>query len=311
MKAKETAPDLSWFLKFSAGIEALEAMQFDKAEQELKAAVKIAEELRIGEFYINSLSALGDCQRMAGKYKEAEATISEVISFAQDYAKHDKSHLALGLGAMGQLFLEQHKTEQAVAYLERSVAVLRRMRQSLQPECLTVFFGLITCYIDNGELDKADKLSRYTLDLSKELLGTADSATLMAMTLCAAVATLSGKQTRADILNCQIRTLVRGEGGVQVSDTLGLMESLLRQLEQSGSVMTKPISICFGDEESVIFQNELQGLGAILKSTATEAPSDANNHAANTRNVKQRKTSVPASHQETRPASNASKAKKR
>lgn len=245
---RQTVSEDRWKETFSAGLKALDKGSLVEAIKQLEVAVDIAGQLGLIEPLIDSLLALADAQRMHRQYDEAEATLKTAVEFSSKLrAKHSVSR-AFCLGGLGRFYLEQNKTNDAIYLLENAVRLLRRHRHSAEPEYLTVFLALTSCYLQVQDFDKADKLSRYTYDLSKELVGPNDAATVMAMTMCAASAAALGKQRRADILNCQIRTITQVETKNGVSDKLGIAAAMLRRLRANGIIEKKPIVISFDGE---------------------------------------------------------------
>lgn len=257
----QTVSEQRWLETFSAGIAALDAGDLKAAKKELEVAVDIAGQLGMTEPLTNSLLALGDAQRMSGQYKEAEVTLRRAIDFSFNHPEKNRIPYAFCLGGLGRLYIEQSRTDEAIHFLEMAVSMLRHHRASAEPEYLTVFLALITCYLESQEFEKADKLSRYTYDLSKALVGPADAATVMAMTMCAASAAALGKQRRADILNCQIRTIMREQEKKGASDELGIAAAMLRQLNANGAVDTRPIVFSFGGEEEVVLERDIPSFG--------------------------------------------------
>ena len=204
----QTVNEQAWAETFTAGMAALDAGNLKKATKDLQDAVEIAGQLGFTDSLTNSLLALGDAQRLSRHYEKAEETFARAIEFSFKHPTGQRIPYAFSLGALGRLYIEQNKIEQARDQLEMAASILRRHRASAEPEFLTVFLALITCYLEQNDFEKADKLSRYTYDLSKSLVGDSDAATLMVMSMCAASADGLGKQRRADILRCQIRTMV-------------------------------------------------------------------------------------------------------
>lgn len=250
-----------WLDTFSSGIAALDAANLKSAKRDLELAVDIAGQLGMSEPLTNSLLALGDAQRMSGQYQEAEATLRRAIDFSFKHPGKNRIPYAFSLGGLGRLYIEQNRTDEAIHFLEMAVSLLRHHRASAEPEYLTVFLALITCYLETQEFEKADKLSRYAYDLSKALVGPADAATVMAMTMCAASAAALGKQRRADILNCQIRTIMQDQKRRGASDELGIAAAMLRQLNANGAVDTRPIVFSFGGEEEVVWERDIPTFG--------------------------------------------------
>jgi tetratricopeptide (TPR) repeat protein len=258
--SSQTMNEQTWAKNFSAGIAALDAGRFKKATIDLESAVEIAGQLGLTEPLTNSLLALGDAHRLAGHYQKAEETFRQAVDFSFKHPEGKRISYAFSLGALGRLYIEQDRIDQARDLLEMAVSMLRHHRASAEPEFLTVFLALITCYLEQQEFEKADKLSRYTYDLSKALVGPADAATVMAMTMCAASAKALGKQRRADILHCQIRTIMHDQRKKGASDELGIAASMLRQLNREGVVDTRPIVFDFGGEEFV-FERDIPSFG--------------------------------------------------
>lgn len=250
-----------WLETFSAGIAALDAGNLKNAKKNLEVAVDIAGQLGMTEPLTNSLLALGDAQRMSGQYHEAEATLRRAVDFSFKHPGKNRIPYAFSLGGLGRLYIEQNRTHEAIQFLEMAVSMLRHHRASAEPEYLTVYLALITCYLETREFEKADKLSRHTYDLSKTLVGPADAATVMAMTMCAASAAALGKQRRADILNCQIRTIMREQKKKGASDELGIAAAMLRQLNANGAVDTRPIVFSFGGEEELVWERDIPTFG--------------------------------------------------
>ncbi len=257
----QAVSEQNWLKTFSAGIAALDAGNLKTAKKELEVAVDIARQLEMTDPLTDSLIALGDAQRMSGLYKEAEVTLRRAIDFSFKHPEKNRIPYAYSLGALGRLFIEQGRTDEAIHFLEMAVSMLRHHRASAEPEYLTVFIALITCYLETQEFEKADKLSRYTYDLSKALVGPADAATVMVMTMCAASAEALGKQRRADILNCQIRTIMQEQEKRGASDELGIAAAMLRQLNANGAVDTRPVVFSFGDEEEVVWDRDIPTFG--------------------------------------------------
>ena len=213
----ETSDEQSWAEIFGAGIAALHGGNFKNATKYLEAAVDIAGRLGLIEPLTDSLLALGDAQRLSGQYQMAEETFRNAIDFSFKHPEGKRIRYAFSLGALGRQYIELERIDQARDLLEMTVSMLRHHRASAEPEFLTVFLALITCYLDQQDFEKADKLSRYTYDLSKVLVGPADAATVMAMTMCAACAEALGKQRRADILHCQIDSSFRSRRRVHLT----------------------------------------------------------------------------------------------
>jgi|688.fasta_scaffold424718_1 tetratricopeptide (TPR) repeat protein len=256
----QTINEQTWAKTFSAGIAALDAGSFKNATKDLETAVDIAGQLGLTEPLTNSLLALGDAQRLSGQYQKAEKTFQRAIDFSFKHPEGKRIPYAFSLGALGRLYIEQNRIDQARDLLEMAVSMLRHHRASAEPEFLTVFLALITCYLEQQEFEKADKLSRYTYDLSKALVGPADAATLMAMTMCAVSAKALGKQRRADILRCQIRTIMQDRKKKGACDELGIAASMMRQLNREGVVDTRPIVFDFGGEE-IVFERDIPTFG--------------------------------------------------
>jgi len=239
----------------------MDAGNLKRATKDLEVAVDLAGKLGLTEPLTNSLLALGDAQRMSGQYEAAEVTLRKVIDFSFKHPGENRVSYAYCLGGLARLFIERNRMDEAMHFLEMAVSILRHHRAFAEPEYLTVFLALITCHLEKQEYEKADKLSRYTYDLSKALVGPADSATVMAMTMCAASAEALGKERRARILHCQIRTIMQEQKMKGASDQLGIAAAMLRQLDNQGVIDTRPVVFSFGGEEEFIFERDIPTFG--------------------------------------------------
>lgn len=261
----------AWLETFSAGIAAMDAGNLKRATKDLEIAADLAGQLGLTEPFTNSLLALGDAQRMSGQYEAAEVTLRKAIDFSFKHPSENRVSYAFCLGGLGRLFIEQNRIEEAMHFLEMAVSMLRHHRASAEPEYLSVFLALITCYLEKQEYEKADKLGRYTYDLSKAVVGPADAATVMAMTMCAASAEALGKGRRARILHCQIRTIMQEQKKKGASDQLGIASAMLRQLNNQGVVDTRPVVFSFGGEEEFVFERDIPTFGgSSTKKSKTE-----------------------------------------
>ncbi|MBX9689126.1 MAG: tetratricopeptide repeat protein [Candidatus Obscuribacterales bacterium] len=201
-----------WSVSFNAGIAAMESGLVNDALTNLKRAVEIAQKNELKDELTDSLIALGDAHRMLGDFKNAETTLSQAVDFSFRNPGKNRLRYAYSLGAIGRLFVEQNRLDEAMHHLDIGVSILRRSRDFAEAQFLTVFFAQINCYLGKKVFDKADELATYTHDLSKDLLGANDPATVMALTMCIVTAEALGRSVRANSLRQEMALLMQSTG---------------------------------------------------------------------------------------------------
>ncbi|MBX9719800.1 MAG: hypothetical protein K2X81_00255 [Candidatus Obscuribacterales bacterium] len=201
-----------WSNAFNAGIAAMEAGKVKDALSELERATSIAQKNSFTDELTDSLVALGDAHRMLGDFKNAETVLSQAVDFSFRNPGKSRLRYAYSLGAIGRLFVEQNRLDEAMHHLDIAVSILRRSREKADANFLTVFFALVNCYLGKKIFDKADELAGYTYALSKELLGANDPATVMALTMCIITAESLGRNYRANELRQEMASLLQSAG---------------------------------------------------------------------------------------------------
>ncbi len=205
MTVDTRAEEYKWAENFGAGIASLEKGNFAKAARSLETACAIAEKLELTEPLSNSLIALGDAYRLAEQYDKAEQTFKKAVAFSDKFLE-DKTQWAFANAALGRLYIELDKTVEAKSAFEQAIPIFKRQRDEAEPESISAFVGLITCYLQLSDFEKGEKLAEYAADLSKKLLGQDDSTTSMLMNLWAVCAEARGKDKKA----AQIRARIDG-----------------------------------------------------------------------------------------------------
>ncbi len=196
MTGDNRADEYKWSESFGAGVSALEKGNFAKAARSLETAAAIAEKLELTEPLSNTLIALGDAYRLAEQYDQAEQTFKKAIAFS-DKIFEDKTQFAFSNAALGRLYIELDKTIEAKNAFEIAIPIFKRQRAEAETESVSVFVGLITCYLQLDDFEKGEKLAEYAADLSQKLLGPTDSTTIMVLNLWAVCAEARGKDKKA------------------------------------------------------------------------------------------------------------------
>ncbi|MDQ5935594.1 MAG: hypothetical protein QG574_2900 [Cyanobacteriota bacterium erpe_2018_sw_21hr_WHONDRS-SW48-000092_B_bin.40] len=203
MTVDTRAEEYKWAENFGAGIASLEKGNFAKAARSLETACAIAEKLELTEPLSNSLIALGDAYRLAEQYDKAEQTFKKAVAFSDKFLE-DKTQYAFANAALGRLYIELDKTLEAKNAFEQAIPIFKRQRDEAEPESISAFIGLITCYLQLSDFEKGEKLAEYAADLSKKLLGLDDSTTSMVMNLWAVCAEARGKDKKAAQIRARI-----------------------------------------------------------------------------------------------------------
>lgn len=203
MTVDTRAEEYKWSENFGAGIASLEKGNFAKAARSLETACAIAEKLELTEPLSNSLIALGDAYRLAEQYDKAAEQLKKAVAFSEKYLD-DKIQYAFANVALGRLYIELDNTIEAKNAFEQAIPIFKRQRDEAEPESISAFIGLITCYLQLNDFEKGEKLAEYAADLSKKLLGTDDSTTSMVMNLWAVCAEARGKDKKAAEIRSRI-----------------------------------------------------------------------------------------------------------
>lgn len=203
MTVDTRAEEYKWAENFGAGIASLEKGNFAKAARSLETACAIAEKLELTEPLSNSLIALGDAYRLAEQYDKAEQTFKKAVAFSDKFLE-EKTQYAFANAALGRLYIELDKTLEAKSAFELAILIFKRQRDEAEPESISAFIGLITCYLQLSDFEKGEKLAEYAADLSKKLLGADDSTTSMVMNLWAVCAEARGKEKKAAEIRARI-----------------------------------------------------------------------------------------------------------
>lgn len=203
MTGDNRADEYKWAENFGAGISSLEKGNFAKAARSLEAAAAIAEKIELTEPLSNTLIALGDAYRLAEQYEKAEQTFKKAVTFSEKFLD-DKTQYAFSNAALGRLYIELDKTIEAKNAFEQAIPIFKRQRSEAEPESISAFIGLITCYLQLSDFEQGEKLAEYAADLSRGLLGPADSNTVMVMNLWAVCAEARGKDKKAAEIRARI-----------------------------------------------------------------------------------------------------------
>lgn len=225
----------NWLASYFEGIAALNSGAYKKAVYEFESAVEIARNLELADPLTDTLVLLGDALRLLGQFEEAERTLWRAIDYSFVHWDVNRVPYGFSLGALGRLYMDQDRYEKAIWSLEWASSMLRHHRASAEPEYLSVFFALIICYLQMDEDRKADKLSRYTYDLGKLLVGPNDAASVVALAMCSGCAERLGNLRRAKILHYQLLLIMQDQKASITSDELGIV-SVLDALRADGFI---------------------------------------------------------------------------
>ena len=195
MTSDNRAEEYKWAENFGAGVASLEKGNFAKAARSLETAVAIAEKLELTEPLSNTLIVLGDAYRLAQQYDRAEQTFKKAVAFSDKFLE-DKTQFAFSNAALGRLYIELDKTIESKDAFELAIPIFKRQRSEAEPESISAFVGLITCYLQLNDFERGEKLAEYAADLSIELLGPAASETIVVLNLWAVCAEAQGKKKK-------------------------------------------------------------------------------------------------------------------
>jgi tetratricopeptide (TPR) repeat protein len=171
MRSQPEARDL----RLSAGIQAGAAFLVMRA-QTLRYAGRLAEaresltQIRSLVHEVEGAEELshwlaGNLAIQAGNLAGAERESVHLLEKAE--AAGSMSTLALGLSTLGQCLVSQGRAAEAIAPLERAIAIHREQRIFRQTEPASTV-SLAEAQLQLGELDRADEIARETLAFARE-----------------------------------------------------------------------------------------------------------------------------------------------
>jgi tetratricopeptide (TPR) repeat protein len=121
-----------WEEYTSAGIQAVRAGQYARAEQLLTRAAKKAEELGPQEKG-RSLNNLAELYRRQGRATEAERYFTQALSVKESELGEDHPDVATSLNNLAQLYVAQGRDFEAAPLLERSLAIQEKALDAEHP----------------------------------------------------------------------------------------------------------------------------------------------------------------------------------
>ena len=158
-----------WEEYTSAGIQAVRAQQYARAEQLLIRAAKKAEELGPQEKG-RSLNNLAELYRRQGRVAEAERYFTEALSVKEAELGGDHPDVATSLNNLAQLYVAQGRDLEAAPLLERSLAIQEKVLDAEHPVLGRTLTLLGEVYRHLGRED-----ALFEIEVRKRLLREEDS----------------------------------------------------------------------------------------------------------------------------------------
>lgn len=237
---KSTSPQ--WLEHYRSGMLAMNRGNFKKAKDQLHAAAEISLNAESTEIVAYSFMALSEAYRATNQFDQATSILLEAtrVSFAD---KDSPIIHAFCLCALGSNLMDEDQMSEGTYILQKGVNKLRRFRREAEPRFIMAFIILITSYLIQETFGKADDLCRYSYNVSKDVLGPTDKATLIILILGAACAEAFNNEKRKTKLINQVTTLMKTHPADQITDALGLsnlfsgITSCFEEFSSSSNVM--------------------------------------------------------------------------
>ena len=190
----------SWDKASEDGVNALEKGQFLKAEQSLKAALKIARRSSCSNEYIaNSIGNLAAAENALGKVKEAEALFKESIAMLEKDSKL-KADLYSTLNNLAVCYTDSGRVPEAAKIYERLIATMSKDPDIKPIEIARYLDFLAEIYQSQGRLKEALPLSARSSAI-KEKAHVPEGELVNALSRLANLHYLTGSYKEAEAIN--------------------------------------------------------------------------------------------------------------
>ena len=161
-----SADSKNWRLRtaiaYDLGMLWLSQGQFAKAEPQMRAALKLAEQTRDAAGLIETKTGLAECLLGLGHFQEAMDVVNEALAGA---GQHDPSELIHGKAVLGDILRAQHQTDAAIAAYEEASNTLETLRiaapgdvkslQALLASSKQIYGSLVAALLEKNDVERA------------------------------------------------------------------------------------------------------------------------------------------------------------
>lgn len=177
------------------GVYLLERAQYSEAEEPLRKALQIREELLGPEHPDTALSLndLGRLYRAQAKYAEAEQLWQRALKIREKVSGPEHLNVAQSLHNLGELYRAQSRYEEAEPLLRRALEIREKV---LEPEHADVARSLVVLallYRTTGGYDKAEPLQQRALEIREKVLGPDHPETALSLNILGGLYQALGK----------------------------------------------------------------------------------------------------------------------
>ncbi|HEX6307465.1 MAG TPA: serine/threonine-protein kinase, partial [Longimicrobiales bacterium] len=146
-----------------------------------------------------SLAGLGLALQLQGRYDEAEAMLSQALTF-QPHTREGREHRAMVLSNVG--WLEEARGDPAAAEsaFAESLAIRRELLGPMHPRLALALYNLSYMRMRMGDLTSAEPLAREGLEMTRALFGDRHPRVIVQQTNLANLMQLSGRLAEAESL---------------------------------------------------------------------------------------------------------------
>ena len=161
-----------WQLHTEQGTTMMEQGKFPEAEQELEAALELAEQFEGQDPRLTqSITNLAILHNAKGEPEQAETLLLKAVAIHEEGPNPQTAELAASLSNLGALYVTQQKFDQAQASFERALAVREQALGPDNPEVIRDLENLAALFVRQAHYAQAEPYLKRVLDSRERTTG--------------------------------------------------------------------------------------------------------------------------------------------
>ena len=153
-----------WELHSEQGTTLMEQGKFPEAEQELKAALELAEQFEGQDPRLTqSITNLAILHNAKGEPEQAETLLLKAVAIHEEGPTPQTAELAASLSNLGALYVTQQNFDQAQTSFERALAVREQALGPDDPQVIRDNENLAALFVRQSQYAKAEPYLKYVL----------------------------------------------------------------------------------------------------------------------------------------------------
>jgi tetratricopeptide (TPR) repeat protein len=177
---------------------------------------------------------LGECSRIKGQYREAEALDRQTLQLSEKVRGPEHPSTLMSMNGLATSLRQQGKYAEAEALDRQTLQLSEKVLGPEHPDTLASMNNLAISLRQQGKYAEAEALDRQTLQLKEKVLGPEHPSTLISMNNLAISLRQQGKYAEAEALDRQTLQLSEKVRGPEHPHTLMSINGLATSLRQQG-----------------------------------------------------------------------------